>query len=444
MENSELRTIQSTLEAICFNNLRAEKDEDIRYIPDPDCGTWVSEWKAAKSLFVKAFGSKLIYEVPLEDQHLTLSGPERHDLFLQCMRELRTGFFPIDAQFLLSYNEHTFFENRVDKLPSTHAEKYSIKLNQKLTTAIGRIITNPPDLRRAQDIISKYIQMNKVESSGVSLYLSVHPYDFMSMSENRCNWSSCHSLDGDYRAGDVNYMLDSVTVVAYTARRNFNSHLDYFPEDIKWNSKRWRMLLFANENVIYGGRNYPSPSSGLTELAMQTLAELLTTAFDRQEPYTEVLYLEHSYSSDAVNPLRGTMINNGILDTDCSISNEIFRYSDYYLGYKDLIEQSDNIPVCYGPWLSEYIDFLRKISPYAQEGCYIPVQIPMGPMIIDIGEAADDPFYSCYILDTADSLISDPGDSALSDEEENNYFPEEDYEEPDEDLRDNTNYLALD
>ena len=55
---------------------------------------------------------------------------------------------------------------------------------------------------------------NKIEGY---LYLSVDPRDFLTLSENDSNWYSCQSLDGDYRSGDLSYMVDGTTIVAYLA-----------------------------------------------------------------------------------------------------------------------------------------------------------------------------------------------------------------------------------
>jgi hypothetical protein len=56
------------------------------------------------------------------------------------------------------------------------------------------------------------LQQNKITGR---LCFSVHPLDFLSMSENNCGWRSCQALDGDFRAAALAYMIDSSTVVAY-------------------------------------------------------------------------------------------------------------------------------------------------------------------------------------------------------------------------------------
>ena len=38
------------------------------------------------------------------------------------------------------------------------------------------------------------------------LYLSIHPLDYLSISETNHGWRSCHALDGEYRNGNLSYL----------------------------------------------------------------------------------------------------------------------------------------------------------------------------------------------------------------------------------------------
>ena len=71
----------------------------------------------------------------------------------------------------------------------------------------------------------------------------MHPLDYLSLSENTYNWRSCHSLDGEYRAGNLSYMMDKSTVICYL-KSNDDVILSNFGPEVKWNSKKWRVLLY--------------------------------------------------------------------------------------------------------------------------------------------------------------------------------------------------------
>ena len=123
-----------------------------------------------------------------------------------------------------------------------------------------------PDFERcraAQDIASRYIQDIKIKGY---LYLSVDPLDYLTISENNNEWRSCHALDGEYRAGNLNYMMDDTTLVAYLCDQK-ETKLRCMPEGMKWNSKKWRMLIHTNQfqSVVYYSRQYPFHNSDLLE-----------------------------------------------------------------------------------------------------------------------------------------------------------------------------------
>lgn len=122
---------------------------------------------------------------------------------------------------------------------------------------------------------SQIIQENVITGT---LCLSVHPLDYLSSSENTYNWRSCHALDGEYRAGNLSYMLDKSTVICYLKGAD-NVKLPMFPEDVKWNNKKWRVLLHVSDNwdLVFAGRQYPFSS----EQGVETLRKYFLTAIKR-------------------------------------------------------------------------------------------------------------------------------------------------------------------
>lgn len=137
-----------------------------------------------------------------------------------------------------------------------------IPVGMKLIKAFKYFLTDPKELQKYQMAASMIIQENTVEGY---LCFSVHPLDFLSMSENNHNWRSCHALDGDYRAGNASYMVDSTTFMCYLKSKN-DVVLPHFPKEVKWNSKKWRVLLFIDEarTMLFAGKQYPfSTQSGM-------------------------------------------------------------------------------------------------------------------------------------------------------------------------------------
>lgn len=122
----------------------------------------------------------------------------------------------------------------------------------------------------AEDVRQKLamlIQSNKINGK---LCLSVHPLDYLSASENTHGWRSCHALDGEYRAGNLSYMVDNVTIMAYLKSES-DSVLPRFP--FPWSDKKWRCYFYCDQNnkVVYAGRQYPFHSNTALEYVTQLL-----------------------------------------------------------------------------------------------------------------------------------------------------------------------------
>lgn len=114
--------------------------------------------------------------------------------------------------------------------------------------------------------------LNNKELSG-ELCLSIHPLDYMTMSNNSCDWTSCmswHEHIGAYRAGTVEMMNSPVVVVAY-----LKSAIDMkMSNDNTWSNKKWRELFVVNKDCILGIKGYPYNSDALEEIAINWIREL--------------------------------------------------------------------------------------------------------------------------------------------------------------------------
>ena len=112
-----------------------------------------------------------------------------------------------DYQDLIDFvwaNRDTFFENKVN-VQVTAPDMTVIKAGSKIVKSFKHFIPETDDesldyLDRIQTAASMLIQETKL--SGI-LTFSVDPLDYLSVSENASNWRSCHALDGEYRAGNL-------------------------------------------------------------------------------------------------------------------------------------------------------------------------------------------------------------------------------------------------
>jgi hypothetical protein len=238
--------------------IKKQFSEVIRYtqgIPDPKLDYLFREWEANKARFIERFGG-LIYEWP-EPIEFTLDPIEKKKRALDFVECVSVTFDNNALAEFLDLNLDSFFDNKV----SNNGGK-AIPEGMKLIKAFKFFESNKQALRDMQDIASQMIQENKIKGT---LCFSVHPLDFLSSSENTYNWRSCHALDGEYRAGNLSYMVDNCTFMVYLKGAD-NTCLSGFPSSVKWNSKKWRMLIHAEEKdqIMFAGRQYPfSSKSGI-------------------------------------------------------------------------------------------------------------------------------------------------------------------------------------
>lgn len=168
------------------------------------------------------------------------------------------------CKFLRNITVEEFYFNRLSEdYIVEHQDGKKISKGSKIIKSFKYFLEDDMLLHDLQDKASELIQENKVEGY---LTFSIHPLDFLSSSENTYNWRSCHALDGEYRAGNLSYMCDRGTMIVYLSTEE-KTKLPHFPEDVPWNSKKWRMLLHFDEDLeaCFAGRQYPFTSPGALE-----------------------------------------------------------------------------------------------------------------------------------------------------------------------------------
>lgn len=293
-----------------------------------DCEKLIAQWEEAKKPFIDLFGGQPIWKSPTPIS-VKLSKDERGHKFSQFMDTLRVNEILSDDFYdFLFLNSPGFFDNTVVN------QFEDIKPGQKISKAFKKFIKDPQTVRWAQDIASQYIQSAKIEGN---LYLSVHPLDFLTLSENNENWRSCHSLDGEFRTGNLSYMVDKVTCIAYISNGK-NQKLIEFPNEVPWNSKKWRMLIHIGKNCVYYNRQYPFDSRNI----LDEVATQLNSLLKREDSTTPLCIGYRAIRNHAGAGLLSYMnMNIGGRSYD---ARDIIN-SDDYKGFCDLISSSLYEPV---------------------------------------------------------------------------------------------------
>lgn len=276
---------------------------------------------------------------------------QRYQQFLDYINEVFNWQDDIPLlDFLDIVDYKTFYTN---SLPFDYSlpDGKIIQKGSKIIKAFKYFVQNDL-LYTLQNQASELIQENKVEGY---LTFSVHPLDFLSSSENTFNWRSCHALDGEYRAGNLSYLLDSSTMICFL-QSGTDTKLPRFPQDVPWNNKRWRMLLFFDDKfqVMFAGRQYPFSSPGALDTVRKIFQEHLveeryTWGLSKKPAWSnwhndylhEFNYSEHPEDDAYIEEDRYAIINHGIWDIhqifkdakDSKHFNDITRSSCYTKPY---------------------------------------------------------------------------------------------------------------
>ena len=123
--------------------------------------------------------------------------------------------------------------------------------------------------------IAHSMVLNKKRFKG-TLCVSIHPLDYMTMSDNYCDWDSCMSWQkpGEYREGTVETMNSRNIIVAYL-KASEDMHLWGGSNAPKWNNKRWRELFIVQQDCMSGIRGYPYNDNILENAVYDMLRELM-------------------------------------------------------------------------------------------------------------------------------------------------------------------------
>lgn len=313
-----------------YSDIKEQFKSVIRYsqgINDPQIDDLFARWEASKQKFIQRFGG-LIYEWS-EPVEFSLDANAKRSMAMEFANTVSDTFNnPVLAEFI-DENIDTFFDNKVSKV----AENSQIPTGMKLIKAFKFFEPNKTTLREVQDMASQLIQENKVKGT---LCFSVHPLDFLSSSENTYNWRSCHSLDGEYRAGNLSYMVDTTTFMVYLKGAD-NQRLYNFGE-VLWNSKKWRMLIHASDNdeIMFAGRQYPFSSKSGIDLVLNIYNNLM----HQSAPNLHYRYKYMGWKTDYVD----SYVPFGT--TDCSNPIELaYRYLVYHqelIRIDDLVQEGYN------------------------------------------------------------------------------------------------------
>lgn len=243
--------------------------------------TILQEWSEQKSRIFQLFNNNFIIKQKVsfqKDKNELISdliGSEINGVFkrelkqaVRCSSSYYDILFLFDENFLIN-NKYMGNSFSVEMPDGT-----LLKVNRgcKISKVLGKIAKgfNVKYYEEWRIAISQIL--NQKQLSG-TLCLSIHPLDYMTMSDNDCNWDSCMNWRdvGDYRRGTIEMMNSPSVIVAY-----LESSSPFYPlgDERTWSNKKWRKLFIATDDFITGIKGYPYENDDLTITTISILKDL--------------------------------------------------------------------------------------------------------------------------------------------------------------------------
>lgn len=306
------------------------------------------DWYAQKKWMIDRMGG-LIYECPRQIT-IRLSETAR-SLKANGFIEWVSADFGYDVGSFLERNKGSLYDNKVEDDCDITGINVGMKIGKALkffNRDFGGYLT-AEDVSLIQERLSMLIQENKVTGT---LCLSVHPLDFLSVSENQHNWRSCHALNGEYCSGNLTYMNDSCTFIAYL-KSSEDVILPRFPKSVPWNNKKWRCLFFwdKDRDLIWAGRQYPFESeSCLYEVSENLLkpCSLLPASESATNPFHRSEWIHQTSKEVTIgNEIYRTAVPTFYYENKAISLDSIIQDHSDSMHFNDLLNSSCYTPYCY-------------------------------------------------------------------------------------------------
>lgn len=204
---------------------------------------------------------------------------------------------------------HNIYEGNTFYLTKDNGKKVKIQNGMKFMKLL-KIFNDIYDFATKEEFEEfRLVHSQALTAAKVSgtLSLSIHPLDYITMSDNDNDWRSCMSWTnaGEYRTGTVEMMNSPYVVIAYFTTRDKN---EFYVSNIDiWNNKIWRCLYIVDpQAIITEIHQYPYDSDILNDATLAWLRELA------------VANLATSYSSTPVtlDCTRNLFTTNGLTHPD--------------------------------------------------------------------------------------------------------------------------------
>lgn len=371
---------------------------------------YLSSWAKNKSKLFHLLNGNLMVSVPFEYEK------DESEIRIDCADKLFSH--PFFTVFRHTVREHLYFEkhyfnwDQADafcisenfakniwsyamKFPNTKGGTTQLQKNMKMIRAINKVIESDPELfeKEYQEMVNakhKYLTPFQESYNGrtfkqlhedfvnlhsyilndkkikCTLTISIHPLDFITMSDNNKNWTSCMSWqdDGCYHQGTVEMLNSNCVLCCYlhdpkdifcfgekdskTGEREFANEIEW-----QWNNKRYRQLVYITKDIIMAGKSYPYRNDAI---AKKIITEVKKLAMENMnwnytfgpERYQDMKWINGTKSMERVKGfarMHETKKHNIIFESNAMYNDMVRDSETHYWCYRNKVTHTKVVNV---------------------------------------------------------------------------------------------------
>lgn len=181
--------------------------------------------------------------------------------------------------------------------------------------------------------------LNNLKAGG-TLCISILPIDYLTMSVNSFDWTSCLNFyKGGHRAGAAELMNSNCIVCAYM-KSNSN---DYQIDEIhSCSNKKWRQLFVVTKDILCCGKPYPYENDNFTLTILEKLRYLVEKNWHVTYKYGMQTYADtvSTFSASRIPAFQFTPKAKRIVFSTKSMYNDWDQSYDRFYCYRNPIKHS--------------------------------------------------------------------------------------------------------
>lgn len=234
-----------------------------------------------------------------------------------------------------------------DEVYHFKAFKATVKNNMRTVRTIQKVLKamHFPYMDLFEKWRNKISDININKDIKADLIISIHPIDFMTMSDNNCDWSSCMSWinGGSYSAGTIEMMNSNMAVVAYLESKT-PFYISYKEKQYQIPNKSWRTLVYIHKDIIVTGKAYPYFNEGLSKCCLAEIRKLFKKNLQWDYQYIDQLYRDNQHINNNFFLKEESLARFSRSKNHNKPKHAIYLYSNCM--YNDLIEYKDKYWCC--------------------------------------------------------------------------------------------------